>query len=428
MSIVENKEEILKRFFEKVDPAKLVEENVSRKGDVLSIAGEKFDLRKFRKVYLLAYGKSAYRMAVGLYPYISDKLADSFVIVDRRSGAKDSRFRIFWGNHPIPDEEVYTATREIIKKVRYSRKSFLMFNLISGGGSALLEYPFANLKPIDLERMWRILLDLGLNIHEINTVRRHLSAVKGGRLARLLYPSRVMSLVISDVVGDPLHDIASGPTAPDPTTYKDAWNILLKYDVNRKWKASRLIKRGMQGALEDTLKPGDPVFQRVTNKIIANIPLAARMFAETLEEFGMKTEIVDTQVEARPEEAADRIFRELMDRLEPGKAYIYAGELYGPAGKTGIGGTAHELALQLYLRFRDADVEIIAFDTDGLDGNSPAAGGILRTDEVSVGVRDILAAIESKDTYTLMQQAGLSLHTGYTGVKMGQIWALYKPG
>ncbi len=428
MSVVQNLDSIMKSFLEKVDPEQLVKNSVKEVGDgVLEIGGKQYDLRKYRKVFMIGYGKAAAKMAAGLFPYIQDRMTDSYIIVDRRSGARDRRFRIVWGNHPIPDETVYKATRDVMKLLRYPRKSILIFHLISGGGSSLFEYPAGNMKPIDLERVWSAILSVGANIHEINTVRRHLSAVKGGNIVKLSYPSQTVSLILSDVVGNPLHDIASGPTAPDPTTYKDAVAVMRKYDLGRKWRAVRYLEKGAQGLMPETPKPGDKIFERVDNNLIGDIKFAAAKFKETLEEHGIETVLVDDQVEGRSEEIADQIFRDFLGKLEPGKAILFAGDLYTPSGKGGVGGPAQELVLQLYLRFRDEGVEIVALDTDGLDGNSPAAGAALATNDVEMGVREILSALEKHDTYTLLHNYGHTLETGYTGAPMGKLWLIYKP-
>jgi len=429
LDLINNLDSILDTFYSKVDPEKLVRDYVKPiDSDVINIGGVRYDLRKYRKVFLIAYGKASVKMASGIFPYVQDRVSDSYVIVDRRSGVTDSRFRVIWGNHPIPDESVYTATRDVIKLLRYPRKSILVIHLISGGGSSLFEYPAGGMKPRDIERIWTSILSVGADIHEINTVRRHLSSVKGGNIVKISYPSRTVSLILSDVVGNPLHDIASGPTAPDPTTFRDAYNVLAKYGLTKKWKATRYILRGVEGKVEDTPKPGDKVFDYVSNNIVGDISLAADKLKEALEEHGYEAVLVDSEVEGRVEEIADDIFRRFVDKLEAGKAYVFAGDVYTPSGYGGVGGAMQELALQLYLRFRDEDLEILAFDTDGLDGNSPAAGAALYTRDVGMGVREILSFLEKHDTYTLLRRYNHVVETGYTHTTMGKMWVLYKPG
>ncbi len=290
---------LIESAIERADAKKSVISSISLRNDFLLVEGLEIPIRG--RVLVIGTGKASGKMAEGVESILLDRIHAGCINVlagtEKFFGLK--RCKALPAGHPIPDHNTLEGTRRILELIRGLNSSDVVITLISGGGSALMEMPMPGITLDDLNRATRLLLECGARIQEINSVRKHISQVKGGRLARLCYPATVISLIISDVIGDPLDSIASGPTAPDTTTFKDAWDVLEKYDLLEKMPESILetIRRGVRGEIQETPKPGDPIFDRVHNFIVANNEKALRAAAEMAEALNLNTLILGSFIE-----------------------------------------------------------------------------------------------------------------------------------
>ena len=290
---------ILEAAIRAVDPGEAVRQYLQREGDELIVGDQGYDLRSIRRVRIAGIGKAGAPMTEAAASILGDRLTDGIVIVKQGylgGKAQIGPVRLLEAGHPVPDARSVKATAALIDLFRDSRPDDLVLTLISGGGSALFTQPVTGLVLEDLTGLTRLLLASGADIQEINTLRKHLDQVKGGQLARLFSPARVASLILSDVVGDPLDAIASGPTVPDPTTYAQAYTILEKYDLLDRVPGSiqAHLELGRQGTLPETPKPGDSIFERTANQIIASNRQAAQAAGKQAQREGLQTEILTT--------------------------------------------------------------------------------------------------------------------------------------
>ncbi len=261
----------------------------------------------------------------------------------------------------------------------------------------------------------------------MNIVRRHLSRVKGGRFASITYPGEILSLIISDVVGDPLHDIASGPTAPDPTTYMDAYNVIKEFGLDTETEAVKFILDGLVGRYPETLKPGDKIFDNTTNLVIGSLNNLATRLEKYLKDLGLKPEIVRMDLQGSVDEITRYISTYIEINASPGVIYVFGGEAYSKILGDGIGGPNHELTLKLYRLLKAAGfkAQILCIDTDGIDGNSPSAGGVIDTYSIDINGETLDRHLNRSDSYTLLKSLGLSIETGPTGSNLNSIWMVY---
>ncbi|HUK40205.1 MAG TPA: glycerate-2-kinase family protein, partial [Candidatus Acidoferrales bacterium] len=250
-----------------VDPTELVRRNVQHQGSGLEMRGGFFDLSNYRSVCVVGAGKAAASMASAIEEIAGVSLRDGIVIVKYGHSRRLNRIRVVEAGHPVPDKAGADATKEIISTLSQATEDDLILCLLSGGGSALLSCPAENISLQDKQSVTRLLLECGAKIHEVNAIRKHISLVKGGRLAKLAYPATIVSLILSDVIGDPIESIASGPTAPDRSTFWDCWRIIEQYGLTERIPASvrDFLRRGLEGNVSETPKPGDPIFEKVQN-------------------------------------------------------------------------------------------------------------------------------------------------------------------
>ncbi len=265
-----------------VDPARAIKNHLELQGDSLNVGGKTYDCRCFDRMSVIGAGKAAAVMAQAMEEICGKRLDSGLVITKYGHAVPLKRIRVIEAGHPFPDEAGYGGCRQVVRLLESAEEKDLIFFLISGGGSALLPYPAEGLTLKDKQEVTKILLDVGADIHEINTLRKHLSRVKGGRLARWTYPATLISLILSDVIGDDLDSIASGPTVPDPTSFADCLDILQNYGIADRipGAARRIFEKGSRGEIAETPKAGDPVFERTQNLIVGNNTMAVKAAAE----------------------------------------------------------------------------------------------------------------------------------------------------
>jgi glycerate 2-kinase len=421
---------------EQVDPAGLVKSSVKVKGDsiaVKGIKGEKIKLKDFDKVYVVGAGKACARMADSLCVILGKKLTLGAITVPIGEKNKVKReFRsvleVTEGTHPVPNSSGLRGAEKIIKVLDTASSNDLVFMLISGGGSALLPLPAPGLKLSDKQRITNKLLFSGATIREVNTVRKHLSGIKGGQLLRYSNYARVVSLILSDVIDDDLSSIASGPTSPDPSTFPDALKTLRKYNlVDPKDPAIRHIINGSRGLVRDTPKRGDPVFNRVHNILIGNNELACRAAVRFLRRSHISTEYLGSRFDGEAKEYGSFLARLAVDLKAQSRsrfAVVLGGETTVTiSGTAGTGGRNQEAGLSCAIQ-QPLQILAATMGTDGIDGSSDAAGSLVSSATCQIANRkkiDLRLHLDRHDSYPALKAANSLIFTGRTGTNVNDI-------
>ncbi len=332
------------------------------------------DTSGFENIYVVGFGKACVGMAQAVCDFVN---VTKGVIASNDFSVKLTcdKIEVIVGGHPIPNKRSIQGAEKITEIVKKCRENDLLIVLISGGGSALLCKPRVSLE--GLQEATNLLLKSGANINEINTIRKHLSYVKGGQLVQLA-KGVVVSLVISDIVNDPLEFISSGPTSPDSTTFSDAKKILEKYFL---WarvplEVRKVIEDGIKGSILETPKKDDPVFNNVYNFIIANNEIACKTAVEKAKNLGYKTILLTTSLRGEAKYAGNILIDKVINHPKSKTVVVSGGETTVTIKGEGRGGRNQELILGCVERIADSDIVIASFATDGIDGKSDAAGAI----------------------------------------------------
>ena len=426
--------DILEYALDAVDPRKAIENKVRIRDNSLEIDGISLNLDEYQRILVVGGGKAGGVMSEAVEGLLGDRITGGAVNVLAGTEGDHSlkKIRLNGAQHPVPDKRGVEGVERMLTVLKGMGEGDLVLALISGGGSALMPYPARGISLVDIQDVTKRLLLSGATINELNAVRKHLSAFKGGQLARRCHPARVVSLILSDVVGDPLDAIASGPTAPDPTTFQDAEEILKRYGL---WEVcpepvrERIIN-GVQGGVEETPKTDDPVFKKVSNVVVAGNLTAAEAACARAGELGYNPLILSTFVEGEARHVGSvyaGIAREIYSTgrpVEPPVAIIVGGETTVTVIGDGVGGRNQELALSSSRRIEGLDVVIAALATDGIDGPSEAAGAIV-DGETAGKARARGLAIEDylmrNDSYSFFKEIGDTLLTGPTGTNVNDL-------
>jgi glycerate 2-kinase len=424
---------ILESALDAVDPYKAIHFHVTREGDFLNVGAHRYDLREVERVLVVGAGKASARMAVAIEEILGDLISDGLINVKYGHGEPLKKIAVQEAGHPVPDEAGVEGARRLLSLVRGANERDLVICLISGGGSSLLPQPASGIDLASKQETTKVLLESGATIHQVNAVRKHISAIKGGRLAQAAAPARVVSLILSDVIGDDLDVIASGPTVPDTTTFATAIAVLKSYGVTGHVPGSvlGLLQSGAKGEIPETPKPGDAVFQNVVNLIIANNRAAINAAAEKARSLGYEPLVLSSFVQGEAKEVARvmaAIAREIAATGRPVSrpaCVIAGGETTVTIKGTGTGGRNQELALAASLDIEGMDnVLILAAGTDGTDGPTDAAGAIASgitlqaAKELGLSARDYLA---NNDSYHFFKAIGDLVTTGPTGTNVMDI-------
>ena len=371
---------------ESADPFAAVTKAVQLRNNRLQVEKRTYDLSAFDNIFLAGCGKAAARMALALQTLLGDRLSKGIVIVKYGHQLALEKIQVLEAGHPIPDQSGLDGAHQIIELARRSGERDLLFLLLSGGGSALLPCPAEGLTLADKQRTTEILLKSGAAIQEINAVRKHISRIKGGRLAQLAAPSQMISLILSDVVNDSVEAIASGPTVADPSTYGDCLRIIQHYNLRRQIPAAvvELLERGALGEIDETPKAPDPVFQRVHNVIVGSNQLALAAARERAEALGYHASIASNSIEGESRTVAKshaehikQIIRTKKPLARPA-CFISGGETTVTVRGDGLGGRNQEFALAAAIEIDGLDdVVVLSAASDGTDGPTDAAGGIV---------------------------------------------------
>ncbi|MFW6096283.1 MAG: glycerate kinase type-2 family protein [Bacteroidota bacterium] len=432
---------IFQSALKSVQPQNLFQHKVWIEGGTLWVENHSFHLSKYKNIYVIGFGKASAYMASALDELLGDRIKGGAVIVKYRHSVSCRFSDIYEAGHPVPDENTLNHSKRIIEVARKAGESDLVLCLISGGGSSLFEILPRTISLEDLQEMNALLLSSGAEITEMNALRKHISKVKGGKLLRSIYPATCVSLIISDILHDPPDSIASGPTAADMTTFRDAQVVLHKYALERKIPASILsyIERGVEGKISETVKEGEPALQNVSNFIIGNIDVAMNAAKQTASQLGYESMISFALMRGEASEMGESIVQ-ILRQYSQGRendrqplCMIFGGETTVTLGKqSGRGGRNQELALSALLHMKDfeKDFVLISAGTDGTDGPTDAAGAIITRKTLekaeSLGL-DPEQYLREHNAYPFFEQTGSLLKTGPTGTNvMDLVIALVK--
>ena len=386
-----------------------------------------------KKIVVVSFGKAAHAMARAVADEFPDSIAGGIVITKYGHATGKplpGTFEVHEAGHPVPDEKGVAGAVRAVEILRQAGKDTLVVCLISGGGSALLVAPSEGLSLDDKQAMTRILLKAGADIMELNTVRKHLSRVKAGRLAEAARPARVLSLILSDVIGDPVDFIASGPTAPDRTTWADALDIVTRHDRAGEMpqRIMRILREGAAGKLPDTPKKGDPLFERVENIIVGSNRIATEAARLKALAMGYEPVVLTSELQGEARDAARRLYRQVLESqscLASGRrktCLIAGGETTVTVRGNGLGGRNTEMALAFAMAIEGTSgITFLSAGTDGTDGPTDAAGAVAdgRTipDARALGL-DPQAFLDDNDSYRFFEKAGGLVKTGPTGTNV----------
>jgi glycerate 2-kinase len=408
------------------DPAEAVLRHVKLTRNVLTAGRKRYHLEKFRNVYVIGAGKASAQMAQPIERLLGKRICGGLINVKYDHTVRLRRIALNEGGHPIPDRKGEVGARRIADIARQAGPDDLVVCLISGGASALLPLPAPPVTLKEKQETTRLLLHCGANIHELNCVRKHISAVKGGQLAQLAWPATVLTLILSDVIGDDLDVIGSGPTVPDRSTFADARAILSKYGIAGKVPAA--VRERLSENASETPKPGDKIFEHVQNLIVGSNRLAVDAAAEQARALGYHTLVLSTFIEGETRDVARvhaAIAKEIRASGRPVKlpaCVISGGETTVTIRGNGQGGRNQEFALAAALDIAGLkDVVILSAGTDGTDGPTDAAGAIADGSTIARAGLDAAGYLANNDSYNFFEKLGDLIKTGPTGTNVADV-------
>lgn len=417
------------------DPRTILGRKLRRRGNILQIGRLSLRLSEFRRVLVIGGGKATAGMALGIERVLGGWITSGSVNIPAytKPWPRSSRIRFNPAAHPIPNEEGVRGVKNMLELVGRPSRDDLVICLVSGGGSALMPLPSRGLRLSDKQRTTKLLLRSGARIDEINAVRKHLSEIKGGRLAEKLYPAMVVSLIISDVVDDELGSVASGPTVLDDTTYSDAYAVLKEYGLWGEVPRSvrNYIQNGKEGKLPETPKKRSRVFKRVHNILIGNNQESCEAAVKVLRRRGYRTLLLSTRIQGEAREVGTVLsatvseIRETQNPASPPAAIIAGGETTVTVHGKGRGGRNQELVLSAALAIKDMPgVLVSSVGTDGVDGRTDAAGAVADGNSIKRGLKKGLnpdRLLRVNDSYTFFKRLDDLVITGPTGTNVNDV-------
>jgi glycerate 2-kinase len=427
---------IFQSALEAVDPEEAVRRHLRIEGETLSLEKRRYDLGACERILVVGAGKAVAPMAKALEDMLGDRIDSGVLVVKDGHGLPLKKIRVREASHPVPDERGVSGTLEILKLLESAGPRDLVLCLISGGGSALLIAPAEGVSLPDKQATTRSLLACGATIHEINTIRKHLSRAKGGQLVRAAHPAGVLSLILSDVVGDDLDVIGSGPTVPDRSSFQDTMDIFNRYEI---WDSipapvRERVAQGVKGALPETPKPGDPAFDGCAQVLVGSCLRALTAAAESAERWGYRSLILSSKVEGEAREVAKAfaaIGKEVLSSqhpLKPPACILTGGETTVTLQGDGRGGRNQEFVLASALALDGTDrVVVLAGGTDGTDGPTDAAGaladGLTIRKAKALGM-DPHAFLKRSDSYHFFKPLDDLIITGPTRTNVMDVYML----
>lgn len=421
-----------------VKPSTLIRKYVSWKNGTLFIHGEPVNLQPGSRIMVTGAGKASALMAKEVEEVLGRHIANGVVVTKHEHFLPLKAIQLLEAGHPVPDAHSLNATRQLLDMLKALQPDDVVIFLLSGGASSLLADCPEGINLQEVQETYSLLLRCGAGIHAINTVRKHLSGVKGGQLARHIYPARLYSLILSDVIGDDLDVIGSGPTVPDQSTFQEAYQVLEKYGIVEKIPASviRHIRKGLTGAIPDTPKADAACFKNVHNYIIGNNTLALQAAAAQAEALGYHQQIVTHTLEGEARELGKTIAEKALSYKGALPAcFLFGGESTVTIKGKGKGGRNQELALAAGIALLSADrsrnleatrkdslenfpqITVLSAGTDGTDGLTDAAGAVVDVKSMKWAVENQLNPVtflDANDSYHFFSEMGGLVKTGPT--------------
>ncbi len=416
------------------DPRGIIKSKVKLKEGLLTINKHPFDLKKFNNIFVVGGGKASGSMAEALEAILKDHITDGTLNVPYASGHYNvQRINLQEASHPVPDEAGVKGTRRMLDLVSQADENDLVICLISGGGSSLMPLPRDEISLEDKKMVTEALLKSGAPINEINAVRKHISDFKGGWLAKKAYPATVINLLLSDVVGDPLDAIASGPAVPDSTTFQDVIKVLKKYTLWNKIPESvkKALLNGEKGHVSETPKADDIAFKRVYNFIVGNNRSASLAAYDKLRDAGLNTLFLTSYMEGEARHVGGMFAAMVREIVASGKpipkpsGIVAGGETTVTVVGKGSGGRNQEIALGAALKIDGVEGAVIAsISTDGVDGPTDAAGALAdgktipRSQELELNAEEFLV---DNNSYAFFSKLSDLIFTGPTSTNVNDI-------
>ncbi|MDO9545461.1 MAG: glycerate kinase [Pelolinea sp.] len=437
---VEDINRIINQSLGSVDPFLCISETIDLDGNLLRIANSSINLEIINNIYILGVGKAVIPMAKAVESKIGKRITGGFLIskhrIDHVETQISPKIQIHLGGHPLPDERSIDCAKKLEKFVGIIDKNDLIINLISGGGSALMSLPYDGISLADIRLLTDILLKSGAVIQEINTIRKHIDRIKGGGLAIMTHPTQLVSLILSDVVGDEISMIASGPTIEDETTYLNAMEIIRKYNIENKIPISILnhIKMGLRGKVQETVKSGDKAVKNVTNTIIGSLSIAIDSAEKTAQDLGYNTIIDTKKLVGEAREIGKSIASSFInmyenDLLNLPTCFMAGGETTVTISGNGKGGRNQELVLSAIEQFENYNnCCMISIATDGEDGPTDAAGAFITGTSLKKAKDkglDPQKYLINNDSYSFFEQIGNLIKIGPTGTNVNDLIFLF---
>jgi hydroxypyruvate reductase len=421
---------IFKAALKAADPREAIRRHVTCNESRLQVGRKRYDLACYHRVIALGAGKASARMAQTLEALLGRRITQGLINTKYGHAARLKRIDLHECGHPVPDAAGVAGSRRIAALAAEATREDLVIVLISGGASALMPLPSAPIELEEKQETTRLLLACGAAIQEINAVRKHISAIKGGQLARLAAPATVVALMLSDVIGDPLDVIGSGPTAPDASTFRSAWHVIERYGLQDRIPSvvRHRLEAGLLGEIDETPKSGDACFRRVQNVIVGSNRLAVDAAARAARERGYRPVVLSTLIEGETREIASMHAAILKEAIASGRparppvCFISGGETTVTLRGEGLGGRNQEFALACALALDGVPAAAaLSGGTDGTDGPTDAAGAIAdgRTLERArkLGL-DSAAFLARNDSYHFFDALGDLIRTGPTGTNV----------
>lgn len=432
---------ILSAALDEVNPYQAVLRCMRRDGDRLVVEGREYDLSSYGRIFLTGVGKASLAMANGVQDLLADRISGGVLICKHLEMAEANTIlpsiEIITGSHPVPDENSVTGARQMVKLLNTAGENDLVIAVISGGGSSLMTLPFDGVTLQDVQELTRQLLASGARIEEINTLRKHLDAVKGGGMSRAAAPAAMIALILSDVVGNSLEVIASGPTVPDSTTFEEARRILEHYGIAERLPEgiSGVIENGCRGRIPETAKPGECCFEKVHNVIVGSNAQAGRAACTQASVEGFNSLLLTTYLTGEARQAgrfAAGLLRQAAvhgDPLPWPCCLVLGGETTVTLQGAGKGGRNQEMALGAVEMLAGLEnAALITLATDGEDGPTDAAGALVTGSTLKrarLAGLDVNAALRNNDAYPFFDDLGDLLLIGPTGTNVNDLCFLF---
>ncbi len=430
---------ILKSAVMSVDPKICVERKIILDGDQLMIANHRFDLSEIENFFLIGAGKAVLPMAQGVLAHINSQPLKGHLITKHLESNMTIDFPkgivITKGDHPVPSKKSVQATHKLVRLLGSSKKEDLVICLLSGGGSALMTLPGEGIKLEHVKQITEQLLQSGASIDEINIIRKHIDRVKGGGLLKSIYPAKSVSLILSDVLGNEITSIASGPTAADPSTFQDAKEIIEKYHLESKVNQAiiRHMRKGINKMIPETVKEADSILLNHDNVIIGSLYTAATAAVKTAKKLGFKTDLLSLNMMGEARDVGSylgNLLKNIAWEKKSSKPFclVGGGEPTVTIKGKGKGGRNQEVALSAAIEIHGVEnCVFISLATDGEDGPTDAAGGIVTGDTIKSGLLlgfDATSFLNDNNSYHFLEKTKSLIRIGPTGTNVNDLYLL----